>query len=69
MSIFTSYMLLGMEDIAARIEQPFEVLPLWCYVATSEESVHQVMQQGAPSEVVPLLGGPDGGDDADGNEK
>lgn len=44
-SVVVSFFLLGIQDIGSRVEQPFDVLPLWQYCQTIDQSVDQMLRQ------------------------
>ena len=46
-SVALSFFMLGIEDIGARLEMPFDVLPLWQYTAVIDASCEQVVRQSA----------------------
>merc|ERR1712217_462678 len=41
-SLLISFFMLGIEDIGSRVEQPFDVMPLWQYQLTVEQSCVQL---------------------------
>merc|ERR1712232_428339 len=41
-SLLISFFMLGIEDIGSRVEQPFDVMPLWQYCSTVEQSCVQL---------------------------
>eukprot|EP00930_Biecheleria_cincta_P054873 TRINITY_DN41263_c0_g1_i1.p1 TRINITY_DN41263_c0_g1~~TRINITY_DN41263_c0_g1_i1.p1 ORF type:complete len:490 (+),score=67.66 TRINITY_DN41263_c0_g1_i1:213-1472(+) len=43
-TLVTSFFMLGIEDIGSRVEQPFNVLPLWQYCQTVEQSCLQLIR-------------------------
>lgn len=43
-TLVTSFFMLGIEDIGSRVEQPFNVLPLWQYCQTVEQSCIQIIR-------------------------
>eukprot|EP00434_Breviolum_minutum_P021367 symbB.v1.2.018854.t1/scaffold1521.1/size113984/4 len=44
MTLVISFFMLGIEDIGSRVEQPFDVLPLWQYCEDIEFSCQQLLQ-------------------------
>ena len=44
-SLVISFVMFGLEDIGIRVEQPFNILPLWQYCETIEASCNQVTKQ------------------------
>jgi len=44
-TLLVSFFLMGIQDIGSRVEQPFDVLPLWQYCATVDASVEQLLRQ------------------------
>ena len=44
-SVALYFFMLGIEDIGARLEMPFDVLPLWQYTAVIDASCEQVVRQ------------------------
>ena len=46
-SLLISYMMLGIEDIGSRIENPFQVLPLWQYCDVIDASCTQLLSHDA----------------------
>lgn len=42
-SVFTGFLMLGIDDIGSRVEQPFDILPLWQYVANLDKDCEQLM--------------------------
>ncbi|CAK0839590.1 unnamed protein product [Prorocentrum cordatum] len=77
-SLLISFFMLGIEDIGSRVEQPFDVMPLWQYCTTIEQScvqlekMHQMMAQPPlaeqPEEEQPGEEGADSGDEFDYDE-
>lgn len=43
-SLTISYFMLGIEDIGSRVEQPFDVLPIWQYCQTIDQSCLQLVK-------------------------
>merc|ERR1712048_774933 len=43
-SIIISFFMLGIEDIGSRVEQPFNVMPLWQYCDTIDQSCVQLVR-------------------------
>ncbi|CAE7659731.1 unnamed protein product [Symbiodinium sp. CCMP2456] len=43
-TLVTSFFMLGIEDIGSRVEQPFNVLPLWQYCQTIDQSCLQIVR-------------------------
>jgi len=46
-SLFTGFLLLGIDDIGSRTEQPFDILPLWQYVANIDKDCVQLLKNSA----------------------
>jgi len=44
MTLVISFFMLGIEDIGSRVEQPFDVMPLWQYCEDIEFSCQQLLQ-------------------------
>eukprot|EP00435_Cladocopium_sp_Y103_P037520 s305_g9.t4 len=44
MTLVISFFMLGIEDIGSRVEQPFDVLPLWQYCEDIEFSCQQLLE-------------------------
>merc|ERR1712151_453770 len=43
-SMIISFFMLGIEDIGSRVEQPFNVMPLWQYCDTIDQSCVQLVR-------------------------
>jgi len=43
-TLVTSFFMLGIEDIGSRVEQPFNVMPLWQYCQTIDQSCSQIVR-------------------------
>lgn len=43
-TVLISFFLLGIQDIGSRVEQPFDVLPLWQYCQTVGQSCEQLLR-------------------------
>eukprot|EP00927_Polykrikos_kofoidii_P065209 TRINITY_DN60999_c0_g1_i1.p1 TRINITY_DN60999_c0_g1~~TRINITY_DN60999_c0_g1_i1.p1 ORF type:complete len:510 (-),score=54.33 TRINITY_DN60999_c0_g1_i1:32-1561(-) len=41
-SVIIAFFMLGIEDIGSRVEQPFDIMPLWQYCATIDQSCLQL---------------------------
>eukprot|EP00931_Biecheleriopsis_adriatica_P075210 TRINITY_DN49130_c0_g1_i1.p1 TRINITY_DN49130_c0_g1~~TRINITY_DN49130_c0_g1_i1.p1 ORF type:complete len:484 (-),score=68.45 TRINITY_DN49130_c0_g1_i1:46-1470(-) len=54
-TLVTSFFMLGIEDIGSRVEQPFNVLPLWQYCQTVEASCVQILKHSELLETEALL--------------
>merc|ERR1712129_227615 len=44
-SVMVSFFLFGIQDMAGRVEQPFDTLPLWQYCQTVDQSCEQLVRQ------------------------
>lgn len=70
-SLLISFFMLGIEDIGSRVEQPFDVMPLWQYCTTIEQScvqlekLHQMMAQPPVAEEQPDQEDDDSADEFD----
>merc|ERR1719215_2618581 len=43
-SLIISFFLLGIEDIGSRVENPYDVLPLWQYCQVVDSSIEQMLR-------------------------
>jgi len=64
-SLLISFFMLGIEDIGSRVEQPFDVMPLWQYCQTIDQSCQQLVRH---SELLGQPAAPVGGDEAEHDE-
>eukprot|EP00929_Paragymnodinium_shiwhaense_P062893 TRINITY_DN31422_c0_g1_i2.p1 TRINITY_DN31422_c0_g1~~TRINITY_DN31422_c0_g1_i2.p1 ORF type:complete len:487 (-),score=97.75 TRINITY_DN31422_c0_g1_i2:251-1711(-) len=58
-SVAIAFVMFGIEDIGSRVEQPFDVLPLWQYCQTIDQSLSQLVRHNE------LLRGPSLSEEAD----
>merc|ERR1712151_1243469 len=68
-SMIISFFMLGIEDIGSRVEQPFNVMPLWQYCDTIDQSCVQLARASEPRlrPYVTRVVISDNDDDEDGN--
>lgn len=45
LTVAIAFLLFGIEDIGMRVEQPFDILPLWQYCEAVDESCEQILMQ------------------------